>query len=497
MRNRTLPAAALVWMVLLCSPLPAATEIVLQDGQTIRGQDLQREGDVYLVKLEGDGVLTVPVALVKQVRWVNDDERAHPSADGLIQRSEATQLAGENVQPVTPEQALANLPDPARFRPSLVDPNWEPTSGFGDADVLAPSRSTFQAGVVDPLWKPTSGFSDADVLASGRSIFRRSPIDPSWRPEDGFAKRDLFWGSDTSRAQDTASDPLARAVDLAPSRSPTAADANWRRLLEKGGWIRSASLDELGTGTNFRFEPPPAPGTPRMSARARACGERSLRAADEASRSANVKVGHLDDPLYEELPLELYEAIADTTDGTRRTVFTVDGDGCRVLGGDLQDVMGVKLSDALRLSSSVASYNAALGNRVRVELPTERAKLDYALAIVAVTDSQVSGERRAKMLLVEEAEAFDELHAREPESCSESKSSRRRAWKSAQRKFVVPRVVRTSRGETAEFMTWSSVDGEVVKFAVDLADDGKVSISHERVASHLGDHTDRESPVRP
>jgi len=480
--------------VLLWSPLAASTEIVLQDGQTIRGRDLQRQGDVYLVVLEGDGVLTVPVSLVKQVRWVNGDEDPRPSDDGLTRNTAPEQLAGEEVTPVSPAEALVNLPEPARFRSSVIDPNWEPRSGFGDEDVLAGSRSTFQSGVIDPLWKPSSGFPDADVLASGRSTFREAPIDPSWTPVDGFKKRALGWN--TSSAQfEAAPNPFKQVIDLAPSSSPTRSDEAWERALRKGGWFRSAALKNLGEGKTFRFDPRRRGAS--APSRAQGCGELTLRRIDKSSREATVKVARLKESLYEELPLRLYEAVVDSAELARRAVFTVDGDECRPLGGDLRDIMGVKLSDELRLSNGVASYNAALGYRVRVELPTERAKLDYALAVVSLTDSQVSGHRRAKMLLVEESDALTEIHARQPESCSKSKSTRRGALKSAQKKFVAPRVVRTSRGEAVELMTWSSVGGEVVKFAVFLSDDGKIAINRERVASHIGAHEDRDSPAKP
>jgi len=486
----------IVWSLwlLLSSPLVASTEIVLQDGQTIRGLDLQREGDVYLVKLEGDGVLTVPVALVKQVRWVNGDETPRPSEDGLTRNVTPEQLAGEAVTPLSPEEALVNLPEPARFRSSVINPNWEPTSAFGDDDVLAGSRSTFQSGVIDPEWKPNSGFPDADVLASGHSTFRESLIDPSWTPQDGFKKRALGWS--TSKVEfKAASSPLTKAIDLAPASSPTRSDEAWDRALSKGGWFRAAALKNLGQGKTFRFDP-----LRRRSAapsRAQGCGELTLRRNDENSREVKVEVSRLEDPLYEELPLRLYEAVAEIAEQERRAVLTVDGDECRPLGGDLRDIMGVKLSDQLRLSSGVASYNAALGYRVRVELPTEQAKLDYALAVVSLTDTQVSGHRRAKMLLVGESAALSEIHARQPESCSKSKSTRRGALKSAQKKFASPRVVRTSRGEAVELMTWSSVDGELVKSVVFLSDDGKIAINRERVASHIGDHIDRDSPTKP
>ena len=61
----------------LIAPLLASASIVLTDGQVIKGLEVARQGDSYVVKMEGGNAITFPAALVKEVRF--EDEAPPPN----------------------------------------------------------------------------------------------------------------------------------------------------------------------------------------------------------------------------------------------------------------------------------------------------------------------------------------------------------------------------------------------------------------------------------
>ncbi len=147
-------------------------ELELIDGRILAGTDVRREGDVYVLTLEGGDTITLPVELVATVRLFGKGE-PHDNTN-------------------TPKQSeqLEVLGQPARFQVSVVDPAWTPKSDW-DMDPEKQNNfrpSTWSKSPIDPNWKPESDWSaDDDVLASSRSTWQKSPIDSSWTPTDGFA----------------------------------------------------------------------------------------------------------------------------------------------------------------------------------------------------------------------------------------------------------------------------------------------------------------------
>jgi len=195
------------------SILLAAVEVVLQDGQILKGVEARREGDIYLIQQDSGEVLTVPVELVREVRLIGekpppaepprsgvvvnesrqlagtptDREGAGPT--GLVRGAPQTLAGGEVRSPSRSEQ-LEALGPPAQFQKGVSDPYWHPKPAFDpNEDVLADSRSKWQDSVIDNEWQPESAFdSKQDVLASGRSGWQQGVVDNSWQPEDDFKK---------------------------------------------------------------------------------------------------------------------------------------------------------------------------------------------------------------------------------------------------------------------------------------------------------------------
>jgi hypothetical protein len=150
-------------------------ELELVDGRVLAGTDVRREGDVYVLTLEGGNTIALPVELVATVR--------------LFGTGTPRNLAGHEAKVPTPSEQLEVLGEPARFQKSIVDSTWVPESDW-DMDPEKQNNfrpSTWQESPIDPNWKPTSAWDESkDVMARGRSTWQKSPIDSSWTPTDGF-----------------------------------------------------------------------------------------------------------------------------------------------------------------------------------------------------------------------------------------------------------------------------------------------------------------------
>ena len=171
----------LVALVFVVGALMAASELVLQDGQVVRGAEVRRDGDNYVVVLESGDTVVLPAALVKEVRL---EEQAPPEP-------EPQQLAGTPVTPPKTSDQLKVFGEPAKFQGNPADHEWRPKSDWNNDPTennnWAPSE--WAQSSIDPEWKPESAFDPgADVLEEGRATFQQGSIDNSWTPTDGFAK---------------------------------------------------------------------------------------------------------------------------------------------------------------------------------------------------------------------------------------------------------------------------------------------------------------------
>ena len=190
----------MVALALVGSAVLAGAELLLTDGQLLEGVNVRRDGDVYLVSLEAGGVLTIPVALVKEVRLGGaPDPPPKPArqAPTAFRNEGPETLAGTPVTPPKTSEQTAVFGEPAKFQSGIRNPDWHPTSDWDNDPTKnnnwAPSK--WADDIIDSNWEPESAFdADKDVLASGKSTFSDSIIDNSWQPEDGFKKNDA-WGN--------------------------------------------------------------------------------------------------------------------------------------------------------------------------------------------------------------------------------------------------------------------------------------------------------------
>src|SRR5262245_16644459 len=113
----------------LLSPLLAGAAIVLTDGQVIRGSEVVRQGDSYLVRMEGGSAVSVRGGLGKEVR-VEDDAPPKSAYDGIYETTPKT-LAGpppSNYPSQDPKDQLKVFGPPTRWSDNAVDTTWTPTN---------------------------------------------------------------------------------------------------------------------------------------------------------------------------------------------------------------------------------------------------------------------------------------------------------------------------------------------------------------------------------
>ena len=162
-------------------------ELELLDGRILSGTDVRREGQIYVLTLEGGDTVTLPVELVTSVRLFGTGEKRTP---GVVRDEEPRTLAGGEIDVPTTSEQLEVLGEPSGFQKSIVNHDWVPESDWDmdpqEQNNFAPS--TWQESPIDPEWKPESAWdADEDVLASSRSTWQKSSINSEWTPTDGFA----------------------------------------------------------------------------------------------------------------------------------------------------------------------------------------------------------------------------------------------------------------------------------------------------------------------
>jgi hypothetical protein len=341
---------------------------------------------------------------------------------------------------------------PTRWSTNAVDTAWVPTSAYDpDKDVLAGSRSTWSKNAVDTTVVPKSAYDlDKDVLAGSRSSWTKSVVDTTWKPTDG-------WGFK----------PLSFKGAVPPPELVASRDATT----------------------------PYAPATPSGPA-PWTCAERLFAKdadrpeTDKDNGAPSLELRRLKSPRYASLGVPLYEASGVLNGASRKAVFTIAGDQCRLVGGDADALIGLNLSSDHAMAEDAASFNAAMASRGGARVPPGVDKLDYALAFVSLTDPRVSGSDDSALKLIAKPEEIRSIAEKTPAACSLSKGKRRREERAATRSFASPKIEAGKDGDVVTFLTWSSAGGAVYRNTVVLARGGVVSSKRDTVASHLGAHRD-------
>ena len=173
--------------------------LVLEDGQELRGVDVERTPEAYVLTLATGEKLSLPASLITEVRLsaegaTKDDPPREPPTG--IEVTEGKELTGAPDDGKTPriDDQLAAFGDDNRsnFRRGPIDPIWRPTSDWDlSTDVTEFNPAHWYRAPIDASWTPRSAYDGSyDVFSGKRASWQRSLIDPTWRPTDGFLREE-------------------------------------------------------------------------------------------------------------------------------------------------------------------------------------------------------------------------------------------------------------------------------------------------------------------
>jgi hypothetical protein len=442
--------ASLAALVLAGALAEASSSLVLTDGQIIKGTDVKREGDSYLVTMLGGNTVAFPSALVKEVKF-EDDPPVVRAPQGFDLSGPKTLAGPGEFISQDPKDQMKVFGGPSQWPKNVVDTTWVPTSAYDpDVDVLAGSRSTWAKNAIDTTVVPKSAYDpNVDVMAGSRSTWAKSAVDTTWKPTDSWGFKPLsFKGS----SPDTPSPYTAAAAAASTAPAATSAPAPWT-CAEK---LFAKDADRPET--------------------------------EKDNRSPSMDLRSLKSSQYASLGLPLYEASGKVAGASRKAVFTIAGDECRLVGGDADVLIGLNLSADHAMAQDAASFNAAMAARGGARVPAGVDTLDYALAFVSLTDPLVSGSSAATLKLIAKPEELRSIAAKSQGACSISRGKRHKEERAASRSFASPKIAAGKDGDVITFLTWSSAGGTVYRNTVVLARGGVVSSKRDVLASHIGIH---------
>jgi hypothetical protein len=420
----------------------ASSSLVLTDGQVIKGTEVTRQGDSYLVTMVGGNTVAFPAGLVKEVKFEDDPKPAAPPG---FDYSGPKTLAGPAIAPQNPTQDLKVFGPPTQWSKSAVDTTVVLENAFDpNADVMAGSRSTWSKSAVDTTVVLKDAFDpNANVFKGSESTWAKNAVDTTWKPTDGFGFKPLSF---------------------------------------KGASPGAGSPDAATTSPSG-----PAPWSCAESFFAK---DADRPATDKDNRAASMTVKSVKSPMYASLGLPLYEASGTLDGASRKAVFTIAGGACRLVGGDADALIGLNLTSDHAMAQDAASLNVAMASRGGARIPQGVDKVDYALAFVSLTDPSVSGSKGAALKLIEKPEELRAIAGTTGGACTLSKGKRRKEERAAQKAFALPKITAGKDGDVVTFLTWSSSGGMVYRDTVVLAHGGVVSAKRDILASHIGAHTD-------
>ena len=477
---------AFVTIVGSIAPIFADAELLLTDGTVLKGVEVRLEGGLYLLELDSGEVAAIPAALVRELRLLDvrtteegttvsvasDVARPASQQDPLghfvetrpgWRRGAPQDVAGTPWRLHDAQQQTAVFGPPARFQTGLPF-RFKPVHAWDRSiDVLAGNRSTWPRPILDPVWKPSSAFDPGvDVLAASRSTWPSAPLAMSWNPSNSFSRvrADLWWGKD----------PIPG--DVWRSRSKTHARLDWQRVIADCTWCNEVS----GQPAAFT-EPGPQPVTAEQCAR---------RLFADAEDPDSLQWAEIEATPWDTLPLGIHRAW--TAAGTR-AVFSIAGGACRLIAGDLRELIGIDLSETDALTYAVSAWNQIQPAPLDTVLVTPTQQIDHAVALVALFETATSGHARARLELLDDRAAV-ERWVGSGTACSKSLMFRQAQRANVDRNFAAPRADPQLDWTTVTFWTWLSRDGEVFAYDVRLFPDGRVSVSRESIGEHLGEHQD-------
>jgi hypothetical protein len=455
----------------------AGASLVLKDGRTVSGIEVRRLGANYQLTLEDGQVATFPVELVRELHLTEEGPAASkPRPAPTAMRSEGPEVIAGNPEPVEPpvtENQIAVLGPPAKFWPSVFDPVWVPTSDWS----MDPSKNDFNPArwypsPIDPHWTPLSAFDGSvDVFEQTHSTWSSSPIDPVWWPTE------TTWL--TPRPE----------PEPEPERAPAVAEEEPSQEQEL-----SESTEEPTELAQFTpAGRPPAKGgrvDPEVCAREIF---RPLTSRGDREHDAKLLVSPAVDASLSKLPLDLFRGRLELDGHIYTALFSTESDVCRLIGGDLDPLLGTTLAETEKAEHALRAYEAALAGKPAPPLDTAAQKVAYAFSLSQLADPGTSRDAGSAPTLLEKREDLERLGAKSPTDCSFSGKKRTRELERALSDFAPPTVVASNGGDVVTLRVWSPENGNVTVHTVRLFEAGATSIGRRVVASHVGVHHDEKA----
>ena len=468
----------------IVTPIASAeASLVLKDGRTVSGVEVRRQGANYQLTLADGQVATFPVELVRELHLAEQGPAAaKPRTAPTAMRSEGPEVVAGNPEPVEPpktEKQTAVLGPPAKFWPSVFDPVWVPTSDWS----MDPSKNDFNpahwsSSPIDPHWTPLSAFDGSvDVFERTHSTWSSSPIDPAWWPTETtwLTPRPEPEPTPAVAEEEPSPEPEEGSAPSEPTEEPTA---------------EPAASNELA-----QFTPAGRPSAKGGRVDAEVCAReifRPLTSRGERERDAKLLVSPAVDASLSKLPLELFRGRLELDGHVYTALFSTESDVCRLIGGDLDPLLGTTLAETEKAEHALRAYEASLAGKPAPPLDTAAQKVAYAFSLSQLADPGTSRDASSAPTLLEKREDLERLGAKAAGDCSMSPKKRTRELERALSEFAPPTVVASNGGDVVTLRVWSPENGNVTVHTVRLFEAGATSIGRRVVASHVGVHHDEK-----
>jgi len=195
LRSRCFERLAFSWLVFVFLSLPvwSGAVLVLEDDQRLTGRSVELKDDAYLLELGPGQFVTIPAGLVKAVNLIEEPPLAPTGikpakAETLVGPPGAAHLPGRD------EQMRSYRRPAAAFRPSVINPFWQPRDAFANAREAKPLLPTrWYRAPISYVWQPVSAYRAAgDVTQFSPAHWYKSGLDPIWTPRDSWGPTEWF-----------------------------------------------------------------------------------------------------------------------------------------------------------------------------------------------------------------------------------------------------------------------------------------------------------------
>jgi len=495
----------LVFLLLIAfGAIPCAGEVRLRliSGQVLEGTDVRREGGNYYLTMADGGVIPLPQELVAAVELVGKKKEPPPEEENEevwpptgLTKSKPQQLAGDPVAPPTPREQLGTLGEPSKFQEGIFDPYWHPESDWKN-DPTNPNRNDFAPSewaesVIDPEWVPENAYPD-DHIEFAPSEFKGNIIDPTWAPQDAFKKKTSFKTASARRFM------TGRTTILSAEQPPPLEAFEGRNLAFSASYEDGRALSARcrtcprGGGTIqatwMRNKPVPSARATRYSD-PETCADQLLEAYLEsvdppkdgsAAAPKESAVESVDRPPLVDLPIDLHRVQWEFADTTLGVIYTAGASGCRPINGDLPELLGIELSDAQHLALAASAYNAVMSDNP-VELASDRLKIEYAFAVTALLDPEISHRRETETILLRDDADLGRVRQAIGADRTLTRKERKRRLKAMGEHVDLPRVSHGPEAEIVTFHAWSGASEPVNRYEVRLLESGRVGVRREPI----------------